>query len=170
MTSVRRILLLLLAYTCLSLRAMPVPHAYHVSLTQIAYNADTDALEIAVKIFTDDLEATLEALGAPRLLLNSPREHAEAQTLIARYLDNRLAWTVNDSPKTAKYIGREYEDDATWCYLEILDIPEFRSITLGNAILMERFEDQSNLVHVTHLGRTQSLFFTATKSTGSLNF
>lgn len=166
----RRILLILLACACLSLRAMPVPHAYHVSLAQIAYNADTHALEIAVKIFTDDLEATLEALGAPRLQLNSPREHAEAQDLIARYLGNRLTWTVNDAPQTAKYIGREYEDDATWCYLEILDIPAFRSITIDNKILMERFEDQRNLVHVTHQGRTQSLFFIPTNSTGSLIF
>ena len=166
----RRFLLLFWACACLSMRAVPLPHAYHVSLMQIAYNPDTDALEIAVKIFTDDLEATLEALGAPRLHLNSPRETAEAQDLIARYLDNRLEWTVNGAPRTAKYIGREYEDDATWCYLEILDIPEFRSISIGNVILMERFEDQSNLVHISYQGRTQSLLLTPTKSTGSLNF
>lgn len=165
--------LFLLACACVWVGMRPAPsaaHAYHVSLTQVAYNAETKALEIAVKIFTDDLEGTLEALGAPRLHLDGPLEHADAKALIARYLENRISWTVNGSVQSAKFIGREYEDDATWCYLEITDLPEFRSFTVRNVILTERFEDQSNLIHLTVNGRTQSLLLNAQKPTGSMNF
>jgi hypothetical protein len=168
--SLRPFLLLLCCCLFGPLQAATPPHAFHVSLIQADYNPETHALEIAVKIFTDDLEATLEAMGAPRLHLDSPKVHPEADALIARYLDNRLQWTLDGSPRTAKYLGKEYEDDATWCYMEITDLPAFHACTLHNMILTEYFEDQSNLVHITTAGHTQSLLLNAGKTTGSLNF
>lgn len=162
--------LLLFCVGWLLLGAAPPRHAYHVSLTEVTYNASAQTLEIAVKLFTDDLESTLENLGAPRLHLDTPQEHADAPALIARYLDNRLTWTIDGTPYSAKYLGREYEDDATWCYLEISGLPPFWELSVRNLLLTERFEDQSNLMHVVVGGRTQSLLLNAQKPTGSINF
>lgn len=162
--------LLLCCVGWLLLGAAPPRHAYHVSLTEVTYNASAQTLEIAVKLFTDDLEGTLEAMGAPRLHLDSPQEHADAPALIARYLDNRLTWTIDGDTYTPKFLGKEYEDDATWCYLEISGLPTFWELSLRNLLLTERFEDQSNLVHLSVGGRTQSLLLNAQKPTGSINF
>jgi hypothetical protein len=162
--------LLLFCAGWLLLGAAAPRHAYHVSLTEVTYNAETQALEIAVKLFTDDLEGTLEALGAPRLHLDTPQEHQDAPALIARYLDHRLTWTIDGEARTAKYLGKEYEDDATWCYLEISGLGPFWEFSVRNLLLTERFEDQSNLVHVSVGGRTQSLLLNAQKPTASINF
>ena len=162
--------LLLCCVGCLLLGAAPPRHAYHVSLTEVTYNASAQTLEIAVKLFTDDLESTLENLGAPRLHLDTPQEHADAPALIARYLGNRLTWTIDGEARTTKFLGREYEDDATWCYLEISGLPPFWELSVRNLLLTERFEDQSNLMHIVVGGRTQSLLLNAQKPTGSINF
>ena len=53
----------------------------------------------------------------------------------------------------------EVEMDATWCYMEISNLPTISKLEIGNQILLECFEDQSNLVHVNCKNATQSLYF-----------
>ena len=49
------------------------------------------------------------------------------------------------------FIGREITDDlaATWCYLEIPEVKDCRSMTIKNDILMELFDDQRNIIDIT---------------------
>lgn len=160
MAVVAGVLLLLAAYTPLQAGnddpGAP-PHDFHVSITQIDYSEKEQSLQITVKIFTDDLELALETLGAPRLHLGTELESDKTRGYLERYLENRLKIAVNDAEQTFTYLGKEVEYDATWCYLEVPNVPLPTSIKVKNRILLEIFDDQSNLVHLSVAGKKQSL-------------
>jgi hypothetical protein len=145
-----------------------IPHDFHVSITQIDHNPQTQSLEITVRIFTDDLEQTIRNLGGGELRLGGPHEAPDANRLLLEYFQNRLEIRVNDQPSVLKWVGKEIEPDVTWCYLEVYSVPVISSIQITNRILMEVFDDQKNIIHLKDSGQTQSLFLNKREATGRL--
>lgn len=142
-----------------------LPHDFHVCITQIDYQPNRNTLEITIKIFTDDLEGTLENLGAPRLNIgHSTLEHAMTDSLIKSYFHNRFKINAPKQGLTLDWIGKEVELDATWCYFECKMLPGQKEIEVFNRILIERFDDQMNIIHFKGGNRTQSIVFDLNKS------
>ena len=50
--------------------------------------------------------------------------------------------------KKLEYIGREPELDATWLYVEIPNAQQVKGFTFFNTIMLELFDDQTNLVNI----------------------
>lgn len=164
------ILVLLAGLMALPVEAAAPPHDFHVSITQIDYAPEAEALQITCKIFTEDLEATLEALGAPRLRLGAEAESPAADSLLGAYLQNRLIIQLDGKAVELRYLGKEVEFDATFCYLEVANSQRFSSITVINRILLEHFDDQANLTHVNLAGKTQSIMTRIGEESGQLKF
>ena len=136
-------------------------HDFHVSITQIDHNAQAGTLEMAVKIFVDDLEGSIAALGGGKLHLGEAGQAANADSILFAYLENRLQVTLNEKPQKMSWVGDEIEADAVWCFLEIGQIKHVSSIEITNRILLERFDDQANVVHVQANGQSKSLYLNA---------
>lgn len=160
-----RVVAFLLVGTLLfaGLRANPnaVRHDFHVSITQIDYNARSKSLEITCKLFLDDIEGSILALGGGKLRLGEADQAPNADSILNAYLQNRMVIEVNDQPSKMTWIGSETEQDAVWCYLEIGPIERLTSLKITNRILMERFDDQANVVHIQASGTTRSLYLNA---------
>jgi hypothetical protein len=148
----------------------PLPHDFHVSVTQIHYNVQTQALEISVKIFADDLERSVQALGGGDLRLGDPREASDADAIIQGYLRNRLSVKIDDLAMPYSWVGKEVEIDALWCYLEIKNILHLTSLEITNRILTEIFEDQANVVHIEANGLKKSLFLSKSMLSERISF
>ncbi|KAA9340791.1 DUF6702 family protein [Adhaeribacter soli] len=148
--------LIVLALLGIGLRAEA--HPYHVSIAEVSYNPKSQALEIAIKVFTDDLEKTLsDAAKKPVTLQQSP----DVKSQLAAYLKKTFQVEINAKQVLPqKFLGFETEDDAQWLYLEIPVKPEqLKQLTLRNKVLFETFEDQMNLMNVTMNGQKKTLLF-----------
>ena len=55
------------------------------------------------------------------------------------------------------YLGKEYEHDIVYIYLEIENVKEINTIQVQNAMLFEEFEAQQNFIKLT-LGEIQKTF------------
>ena len=137
----------------------PGAHPFYISVCQIDYNPDTDTLEMSLRVFTDDLEQALETIGTGRLHLGTEREAEKADLYIDRYLARHLEFQINGRRVNVAFLGKEVDTDATWCYVEIADIPVLDTMTVTNTLLFETFEDQVNLVHVKANDQKKSLVF-----------
>lgn len=150
-----------------------VGHPFYVSVCTIDFNSENRALEIAVKIFTDDFEFALEETTDKKLFLGTPKEPEEADKLIARYLEDHLKISLNDSAIEFNYLGKEVEIDATWCYIESQAMPSSTlqgTITVTNRILLGSFEGQSNIVHINAGDTKKSLILNRMQTTDSVDF
>ena len=131
-------------------------HDFHSSVTQIDHNIKAQTLEITVRLFTDDLIVSLEQSGAPKMELGTANEPPEANEHLAKYLRQHLHLTVNGNPTAFKYLGKEAQLDATWCYLEVADIAVVQKLEVTNTLMLSVFEDQTNMVNLNINGRKKS--------------
>ncbi len=141
-------------------------HEYYVSITEIDYNKKDKTIEIALKFITHDFEKALMDGGKPDLLLGHKRELNNANSLIMKYINNKLKLKVNGVNKELSFIGKEVtNDESLWVYAEINNIEEVKSIELENNLLTESFAEQENIVHIAVNGskKSCSLRKTATK-------
>ena len=143
-------------------------HDFHSSVTQIDYNEKTKSLEITVRLFTDDLCIALENSGSPKMEIGTQSEPPSANEHIANYLKENLSFTLNGKEVVFKYLGKEAQLDATWCYLEIEKAGNIRKLEVENSIMLSEFEDQVNMVNLKIKGRKKSGM--GKKGVSTLNF
>ena len=134
-----------------------VLHPFYVSITTVDYNAGAKRMEISCRIFYDDLEVALKATGDVSTIdLINPANRNETDSLIARYLRRCVNLSVNGQPQALHYLGYEIEDDVAWCYLEAREVTSVHRIAIDNRLLLDQFDRQSNILHVTAHGIRKS--------------
>lgn len=133
-----------------------IPHDFHASITQIESSATSGKLEVAVKIFTDDLEAAIQPAGKEPLRLATSRESTLSNDLIAAYVMQHIRIEVDGVTVVLTFLGREYEADATWCFFESGSVNDFQQLTVINTLLLSQFDDQVNIIHLRKDGKTKA--------------
>ncbi|WP_242922852.1 DUF6702 family protein [Pontibacter liquoris] len=130
-------------------------HNYHTSITDIKYNPRTQSLEVAVKVFTDDLENAISRRTKQEV--HYSKSEKLKQDLTA-YLHSTLVFAVDKSaPLKYTLLGSEEEDNAVWLYVEVpVKQAALPRLHVKNTVLMETFPDQMNIVNVSYKGKTES--------------
>lgn len=134
----------------------PEFHPFYVSVTEINHNATDKTLEIASKIFTEDLEVAINKNYKTKVDLYTDKGKVQADKLIADYLSKNLVVLLDGKAVQLEMLGFEREGEATWSYLEVKNVTLPKKVEIRNAILYDHFQDQINLVHVTVKGNRRS--------------
>lgn len=127
-------------------------HPVHVSVTTIDVKADSAKVYVQVKLFTNDIQLVVNNTCAADLKLGTKEEVPNADTLMVQYLTNRLFIEINKKPITLRFVDRRMNEESVWVILEgDLDTPKHGKFVLSsaaveNTILLDLFEDQSNLL------------------------
>ncbi len=132
-------------------------HDFHVSVTNIDYDAERKAIEISMSTFADDIENAIMESGGPNLRISTDKEHPQAEKYISEYLKSHFTVTVNGKKEAFEYLGFEYERGAVWSYMQINEIRKIKTITIENTTLMEIFNDQENIIHTRINGQRKSV-------------
>ena len=122
-------------------------HPFHVSVCEITFNKESGGLEISQRIFIDDLETTLNNKYDQQLDLLNPTDRPLLRKLLNNYLTASIQISINEKLMEFQFLGYELEEVGIWCYLEIQKIEKIDRLTINNEILMEEFDDQSNIIH-----------------------
>lgn len=121
-------------------------HKYFLSLTQINYKTESKSIQIIINVFMDDIENAINKDFNINLQLTTKNELADNNTYFEKYLKQKLFFKVNDIQKDFNYIGKEYDGDLIFFYLEIENINSLETIYVTNDILTTHFPRQQNLV------------------------
>jgi hypothetical protein len=134
-------------------------HAFHTSITEMRYNAKEKAFEISLRVFTDDLEKTLSANNQNKKIVIENTDKNDP--FIEQYVRKHFAITTPKNQKLMyQYIGKEKEGDATWIYLEMPVNESIKGSKIQNSVLMDSFEDQTNIVNIFMNNDKKSYLFT----------
>lgn len=137
------ILLVLLTMTLMSFFAHPI----YVSTSEIDYNKEEKRLEIAIKIFSDDLEKVLSAKKGEDVEIGTDREHAKATEYIIEYLKTHFEVEINGKNTDFEYVNRRLiKDDffAMWVLIQVPKVNRLKSLVLKNNILIDFNNGQQN--------------------------
>ena len=143
-------------------------HPFYVSICEMNYKSETESLEISLRIFTDDLERTLQDWGTEKLYLGELNESPKTDSLLKKYILQVLSIEIEGETTSVEFIGKEVEQALTWVYLEAKNVPNFDKIMISNRMLFQSFPEQTNLIHVNQRGKIKSLLLTKNNPTGEL--
>lgn len=136
--------------------AVPAPHPFYVSVTEISQNASEKTLEISCKFFTDDFEATLEKAYKTTLDISVDKYKASFDKFVPDYVGKHLALTVDGKPVALKYVGYETEKESAYTYFEVINVASAKSVQITNSLLHDFIAQQINIMHLTVGGKRQS--------------
>ncbi|RSK45723.1 DUF6702 family protein [Hymenobacter perfusus] len=134
-------------------------HTYHASILELRFNPEKQRLEMALKIFIDDLEKDLskgKAVPVRTDQLSRAQLNPLLQDLLRRSV--QLSRTAG-KPLPLTLVGLQKETDAYWVYFTAPLPATATGITLRHQLLLDIFPDQMNIVNLDAKGRKQSLLF-----------
>lgn len=121
-------------------------HPFYLSMTELRYQAQNRTLEISVRIFSDDLEKALKNQCHCFVDILNPEKQAVNDVHLKNYLNKHLQIYLNGKRVEAEWLGFENEQESTWAYLEVKNVPKGVNILIMNDILYELLNEQVNLV------------------------
>jgi len=131
-------------------------HPLYITVTNINHNGKDKTLEISCKMFTNDFEAVLEKTSHVRIDLSDAKSKAANDKLIADYVEKHLQLKVDGRPVSMHFIGSEKEEDGTWSYFQVDNIPSIKKLDVNNNLLYDGFNQEINIMHVSAAGTEKS--------------
>jgi hypothetical protein len=127
---------------------LSLAHPFFISLTEVRYNAGSKKMELAQKIFWDDLEVALSKEAGVTVDFLKPKDKAKLESQVKAYLLKHTQVWVNGKLVPLTYLGYEVEEDAAWFYLESTATNLPKTVEVQNTLLLRDFDGQQNIVHV----------------------
>jgi hypothetical protein len=145
-------------------------HPLYITVTEISHNPKDKILEISCKMFTNDFETALEKASGARVDLSATKGKPATDKLIAAYVERHLRLKVDGKPAQLHFIGCENEEDGTWSYFQVDDLPAVKRIDVTNDLLYGSFPQEINIMHVTVGGQRQSTRLDCPAAAASFQF
>jgi len=145
-------------------------HKYYIALTEIELNKETQSVQMIMNVFIDDIEHTLNKEYNINSQLSYKEEVKNVDDYFKKYLSEHFKITINNLPKKYNYIGKEYNGNIVYFYLEIEGISEIRNITIENTIMLKYFPNQQNIIKIKNDKKNKSIFLTQKKHKALLKF
>jgi len=161
---------ILLVILVLPLLAYTTAHKFYVTVTQINYIEEKQSVQIISRIFIDDFEELIRQRYDEDITLDASKEEMQIDFYIERYLQEKMQIKINDSIKELVFIGKEYEDDIVYCYLEIENIQSINSFEITSQILFDLFDEQQNIIKTNINSKTKSFILIPQNFKRVLNF
>ena len=152
-TVVRRLSFLTVFTLCLTAFSF---HPYYMSVTEFEYKPAEKEVQIACKIFTDDLEGALKLLLQKKVDILNAAAKKENEQLLNTYLQEHLKLQLDGKAVPMQMIGFEQEGEAVWIYLVTKNTARFKTATVFNDILYSYKEEQINIVHFKNANERKS--------------
>jgi len=161
---------ILLVILVLPLLSYTTAHKFYVTVTQVNYIKEKQSVQIISRIFIDDFEELIRQRYDEDITLDASKEEMQIDFYIERYLQEKMQIKINDSIKKLVFIGKEYEDDIIYCYLEIENIKAIKSFEITNQILFDLFDEQQNIVRTNINSKNKSFILISQNDKVVLNF
>ena len=145
-------------------------HKYYLSLTQIEYNSKNKSIEIIINVFIDDIEVAFNKIYKNKFELDTKNEPADSGKYFFEYLQKNVKFKIDGKQYNFNYIGKEYDGDVVYFYLEINNISTLKEIEINNTLLLEHFPKQQNLVKSKVDKKYKSILLTKKEQTGILKY
>lgn len=130
-------------------------HPLHTSLAEVRYDAGGSAVEISLRVFAEDFA------DAVRTSQRLAQATAVGEAATMAYVARTFVLMSGDGKRVPlAWCGVRREGDLSWICLRGRSSGA-KDLRLTNRVLVERFDDQVNIVQVEVDGRRTSYLFTA---------
>ena len=146
-------------------------HPFHSSIFSINFNDNSRSIEITIRVFANDLEKTINQINNSSVIIDNNDNMQDIDSLIFNYINKTIFLSINERKRDLSWIGKEFETDIVWLYLEILDVDKkIKKIISENRFLFSSFEDQLNIMNFNIHGKQKTVMTHNDKPVDILSF
>lgn len=138
----KKIIIIIVALSLVSFKL----HNVHISLTKVTYKEDAKSVQVLMRCFINDITVAINAQNEIESEMATDRELTDVDTYLKEYLTQNFAIYINGKLMNFNYLGKEYDEDIVYFYLEIENVESIKNIEVKNAVLFHTFDDQQNLI------------------------
>lgn len=131
-------------------------HPYYLSVIEIEHSKSEEELQISCKIFSDDLEETLQGAFRQKVNVLLADEKKKTAELLSAYLQKHLRIQADGIPLKLEFMGFENELEATWSFFVVKNIKKVQQITVSCDMLYDYKPAQINIFHIKVNGERKS--------------
>lgn len=154
----------------LIMASMAIVHPFFVSVIDIKHNAKEATAEVSIRIFTDDLEKTIQKNSNFNIDLVHPENKTIIDKKLNEYIKNHLQLKINNSPVSGNYLGYEIVKESVWIYFEVSGIKELNKLDVNCSLLYDFETSQINIFHVKSKGNEKSFKLDYPSKTFNMTF
>ncbi len=121
-------------------------HKYYVSMTKIKYVKEESSIQITMRFFIDDIEKTLNNRFKKDFKLATTEELQDTDKFLNLYIHQKFEIQINNQLIEYSFLGKKYDNDVMFFYMESTGIENINSIEVKNSMLLETFEEQQNFI------------------------
>lgn len=130
------------------------------SMTKVDYVEGSKTLKFTTKLNTDHISNAIKIRP----------ETAGFEAEVKKYVNKTVDVYVNGQPKNLTFTGSQVNGESVWVYFETNGVSDLNSLKIRNAILLETYPKQLNVVNVAYKGQMKTLNFLRGRETGEVNF
>jgi hypothetical protein len=129
-------------------------HPVHVSITSLDINTEKDTIFISQKMYTDDFNLLFYHLYEKTVKPMPGKDFTQNELdLINGYMKDAFVVESGNSKLPLSFVRKEQDDESIWLYYTCPMPPNIiNGLMLTNSLLLQLFEDQTNLVIITYKG------------------
>lgn len=154
----------------ISLGIITLMHPFYISVIEINHNTKEASAEISIRIFTQDLETTLQKYSSTKIDIAHPADNALLDKQINNYIQQKLQLKINGQPANIHYLGHEIQMESVWIYAEVPKVAQLKKLEVQCQILFDFQTLQSNIFHVKSNGKEKSYKLDYPKNSTSFDF
>ncbi len=148
-----------------------IAHPFHSSITSLKFNDHSGSIEITMRVSANDLEKTINQINNLNIIIDDDDNMQSIDSLIFNYINKTIFLIINGKEYDLNWVGKEFETDIVWLYLEILDVnKKINKISSENRFLFSRFEGQLNIMNFYIHGKQKTVMAHKDKPVDTLFF
>ena len=130
------------------------------SMTKVDYVEGSKTLKFTTKLNTDHISNAIKIRP----------ETAGFEAEVKKYVNKTFDVYVNGQPKTLTFTGSQVNGESVWVYFETGGVSDVKQLKIRNAILLETYPKQLNVVNIAYKGQQKTMNFLRGKETNSVDF
>lgn len=142
------------------LSMMSFMNDFFSSMTKADYVEASRTLKFTTKMSTSHVAEAI------KVKQNMPNFEGELQ----RYVNRNFDVVINGSPSSLTFTGAQVNGESVWVYFEARGVSDIKSLRVKNAILMDAFPRQNNILNVAYKGQQKTMSFQRGREVSEINF
>lgn len=135
----------------LVIAVLSVSHPLHITYTSIEVDQVNDSISLSHKFYTNDFTLLFHHLFEKQVEPKMNQEFSAPELdLVQTYLSYRFILVSGTDTIRLNYLHKDQDDENVWLYFKGR-LPEnnLKSLSVRNQLLLDLYEDQTNLVIIT---------------------
>jgi hypothetical protein len=138
-----------------------IAHPIHVTVTNMDFQSDSNRIDYSIRLYYDDFQSLINYKYQTTLdFQNRNRLTSTEQNAILDYISQSFQIIVNKNDiLAADFLGWKLENQSVWLFFCTNISGRMKEIGIRNMLLLDLFNDQSNLIILQHRGIEKGLEF-----------